>query len=141
MRPNQDDRNFRTVPVVGHFGIVGVHGVEALLVLQAEHKDDRIDPGGKLRGQKQEKQKSRNQNGAYFEVCQVLLFWASHTYGKVIDLSRRYDKSYNSASALYQTPFLLFFEIDSGFSLLFVFENPNPKGTLFFRCYKGGRVH
>lgn len=75
MRPDQDDRNLRTVPEVGHFGIVGVDGVEAGLVLQAKHEDDGVDPGGELEG-KEKPVRSMSQN-SFFVIFEKRspIFW------------------------------------------------------------------
>lgn len=78
MRPDQDDRNLRTVPEVGHFGIVGVDGVEARLVLQAEHEDDRVDPGGELQVRKHKKPvRSTSQNSFFIIIFEKRspIFW------------------------------------------------------------------
>lgn len=79
MRPDQDDRNLRTVPEVGHFGIVGVDGVEAGLVLQAKHEDDGVDPGGELE-EKEKPVRSQNSFFCYFRktIPDFLAIWREY---------------------------------------------------------------
>jgi hypothetical protein len=48
----EDKGDFVHAPVLGHLGVVVVDGVEAGLVLQAEHKDDGIHPGGELKNKR-----------------------------------------------------------------------------------------
>lgn len=48
LRADQDYRDLGAVPQVRHLGVVVVHGIEARLVLQAEHEDYRVDPSGEL---------------------------------------------------------------------------------------------
>lgn len=51
-----------SIAKVRHFGIVIVDGVEAALVLQAEHEDYRIHPTGKLQEETRENKSSLNIN-------------------------------------------------------------------------------
>ncbi len=48
----KDKGDFVHAPVLGHLGVVVVDGVEASLVLQAEHKDDGIHPRGELKNKR-----------------------------------------------------------------------------------------
>ena len=51
LRPNQYEGDLLDVAELGHLGVVVVDGVEGGLILQAEHKNDRVHPGGELKKQ------------------------------------------------------------------------------------------
>lgn len=48
MRAHQDERDFGSVAIVGHLGIVVVDGVERRLVFQAEDEDHCVHPRREL---------------------------------------------------------------------------------------------
>ena len=49
LRPDEDQGDVLHVAVLRHFGVVVIDGVEARLVLEAEHEDHRVDPRGELK--------------------------------------------------------------------------------------------
>ena len=49
---NEDKRNLLRVPVVDHFGVVAIDGVERRLVLQAEHEYHCVHPACELNNQR-----------------------------------------------------------------------------------------
>ena len=49
LRPDEDQGDILHVPVLRHLGVVIVDGIEARLVLETEHEDDRVDPRGELK--------------------------------------------------------------------------------------------
>lgn len=48
MRTHEHQGHLGGVAIVGHTAVVVVNRLEADLILQAEHEDDRVDPQGKL---------------------------------------------------------------------------------------------
>ena len=62
---NQNERNVLDISILGHLGVVIVDGIEARLVLETEHEDDRVDPRSELK----QNETGRKNNGHKIEKC------------------------------------------------------------------------
>ena len=63
LRPDEDQGDILHVPVLRHLGVVIVDGIEARLVLETEHEDDRVDPRSELK----QNETGRKNNGHKIE--------------------------------------------------------------------------
>lgn len=66
--PHQHEWNLTGVPIVGHSAIVVVDSLETDLILQAEDKNDRVHPHGKL----QREEWRRAAEGGRRRRCEVI---------------------------------------------------------------------